>query len=200
MVNSQNRDAITAQRALIDVLTCRMMGGTFQFVICPILVAFAFVDSGVGLNAWLVKDQASVGIADRVAARALLCYFGKDLLEQQSLLYHLHHIACVSMTFGALFVPCAGTSVIGGACVLEFGTACMCLSRLRPKCEGSRWLYVLGMSASNVLAAGLVLFMLQLDCLDWSLKSVYAVVIGILLFMRQRHLMHDFSQSAGKAK
>ncbi len=168
------------------------MGGAFQFFICPVLVAFAIFDSGVGLPNWLIKDQASLSIADRIAARALITYFGKDLFEQQAFMYHIHHVACVSMTLGALFVSCAGTLVIGGACVLEFGTACMCLSRLRPDSEVSRWAYFLGMSASNVLAAALVVFMLTLDCLDWNLKSVYAVVIGVLLFMRQRHVQHDF--------
>ena len=130
--------------------------------------------------------------------RLLIGYFGKDLLEPQGALYHLHHVACIGMTLASLVVPCAGPAVVAGACVLEAGSATMGMSYMYPESRGARLRWVVGMTASNAVAGGTFAYILTLDCLPLAVKATYTAVLGTLIFMRQLEV-HKEPASAKQA-
>ena len=182
------------------------VGVTFQSVGYPIALGLAALDATSRvetLNEWLVAERAAISSYDRAAAYALFAYFSKDLAEQQAALYHLHHVFCAAMTAGAIYCSCAGPSVLVGALFLELGTLTMNLTKICPSVAFFRILFPTGMTASNLAALALFWPVLQLECVPLAVRIGYAVVLSVLLFLRQERTVSEtiaWCRGADKAK
>mmetsp|Transcript_57922 Transcript_57922/g.147053 ORF Transcript_57922/g.147053 Transcript_57922/m.147053 type:complete len:241 (+) Transcript_57922:64-786(+) len=168
------------------------IGLAFQSIIVPAMSWLAIVHTPMSLSAWLLAPRAGLSPTDIEVALALATYFLKDLVEPQKPLYHLHHVACASMTLGALFAPAAGPSVLFGGALLEVGTACMSASRHWPSVTLWRYAFFVGMSASNFACVVLFVHMLRGGVCPATVATAYAVVLVVLLALRQEVCHREF--------
>jgi len=163
----------------------------FQLMVAPALVCWAWAGHSFALG-WLTLPRASLALRERVLVRAFVGFFAKDLTEDQQPLYHMHHVVCAAMCFGALLVPRAGPMVLAGAAVLEFGSGFFGQTRLFPGSSRTWNLYLVMMSLSNVVTALMVLQMQQIEALPLVVKCAYTVLVVIMIGMRQETAVREW--------
>jgi len=159
-----------------------------QLVTFPALVVPAWASKNFSLE-WLEASWDSYPSMnfERLFLYTMVGYLTKDFLVKMDALLYLHHAVCLFGTVCWLYASCKGlTCFIFGTMILELGSASFNLWTLYRHIPCSRILYMMIMSASNLIAVLIVLRFCLFPEPPIGLKILFTTSTVGLAFMRQK--------------
>jgi len=173
-----------------------IVGPIFQLVMYPALLLLGRLAYDGNWESYLNATWDSSSFQyERLFLYSFFGYLVKDFFFMGNVLFLIHHAACMLCIVLTFALPCGFVATICGMVVLEAGTGCYALSKIAPPqlFSTAEYIYWIGMTLSNVVCLGLVLYNcvvvdLQMDYLtQLGMKFLFAAIAAVICFLRQHH-------------
>ena len=187
----------------------------YQAVLMPLVLIGIFKDKGsssipaISVCSWGDAGSELCGSLfwEDVLMHVTVSYFIKDTLillrePGNNVMFLVHHAVCIIGSGVLFFFPDQGgvTAFNIGMVNLEFGSSLMCAAMLRPDSKARFWIYIVGMTVSNIIASIIlptVLFM-NSTC---DIRHYIMVLTSIILsYMRQTFLIDYWTEQTKTTK